>query len=824
MLHIDALALGFDEPDRRDLVRRAMAASRQSPDRRVAPAAWCYDDPSGARMYWLDGSPSDSPAVFTHGALRRRDDDPPQDVTAAVVRVGGSVVHADIYDVDGDLRARLLADCDDIWTVPDARWSGAQVDVSDAVVCDNATLTALGMDVTVDDAGDGEDVTPSILPSSLPHLQTASDPGEVYPYAAICGRVLDVGLVTNELTGRQWYRTVVDVSLPLPLALPADQEVVPRVGSQVAGYVRLCLSTGIWDEDGSDVSSLDLPSWWHRDITTFADDAVVGRARKILGAVSDVTVEGRSVTATVFGTSAYDVTIDLDRPLSASTCTCPHHERGFFCKHLVATSLLLGHRHSAAAPADDTGEPVAFTRFLEHAPREALVDLMRKVYSDTLADGSTDSVGRLVRRESTTVSGTAGDVERVLADDVGVVLSFLTEDDPPVVYAADEPVDVLGDVGDLLVHYYDSGHEQVVAVQVLRLLDGLHAWLRAYSSVGMPVRGLARVVQLHVRACQDTGCSDVGAQISWLLDFCRDIQPGVEQCGIFDVVDVVLPQLNRSSRGMLMEAVTVWEDDLAGDATDGAEAQRGVLRRVRQYVATLCESATETVEVLLATAPTPWVTALLYAEAAADERTVQDVLCRIVSGGMITCAASTQDMLNVAELCARITGGQAARRANVRAVVDERLPGVDDLFPLDHQALAQCELMVRLLLADGDREAAWAIVEELELEEWDWQDNDLQCLTGGDALSDFLRESFGEERPGLACWLDMSQSWSLYWADDPSLETVRRHVDLLRRGLGQLADLHGQPGAERAREEVRSYREAFRGNLLVRSMLTDAAG
>lgn len=185
-------------------------------------------------------------------------DIPRQDLSASIVRVRGTVAHVDLVDGDGDLVARVLADCDDVWTIPEAGWSGIQIDLDEAVVRDNVTVSAVSMDVTVegrDGVLDAADREPSILAASPSHLTAGDDPAKMGPFAAVSGRVLDADLVTNELTGRQWYRAVVDVSLPVVLALPVDVSEAPEVSSWVSGYARLCVSTGIWDGSRPTASS-----------------------------------------------------------------------------------------------------------------------------------------------------------------------------------------------------------------------------------------------------------------------------------------------------------------------------------------------------------------------------------------------------------------------------------------------------------------------------------------------------------------------------------------------------------------------------------------
>jgi Family of unknown function (DUF6880)/SWIM zinc finger len=57
------------------------------------------------------------------------------------------------------------------------------------------------------------------------------------------------------------------------------------------------------------------------------------------GQVRRLAVEGKSVTATVDGTNAYRVRLEIARSKVSGRCSCPHGQEGFFCKHCVAVAL-----------------------------------------------------------------------------------------------------------------------------------------------------------------------------------------------------------------------------------------------------------------------------------------------------------------------------------------------------------------------------------------------------------------------------------------------------------------------------------------------------
>lgn len=79
----------------------------------------------------------------------------------------------------------------------------------------------------------------------------AEDPDQLdraNPIAILNAECETVELVTNELTGKKWYRVEISCGFPLTLALPADTTPAPHPGSMVEGEVFLTGSTGHWYE------------------------------------------------------------------------------------------------------------------------------------------------------------------------------------------------------------------------------------------------------------------------------------------------------------------------------------------------------------------------------------------------------------------------------------------------------------------------------------------------------------------------------------------------------------------------------------------------
>ncbi|QOR45399.1 hypothetical protein [Trueperella pecoris] len=68
-------------------------------------------------------------------------------------------------------------------------------------------------------------------------------------FKAVCS---DVQIVTNGLTGKQWYKVGASCGIPVTLALPIDTTPAPHPGSVVDGKAFLCGSTGVWNHCDSE--------------------------------------------------------------------------------------------------------------------------------------------------------------------------------------------------------------------------------------------------------------------------------------------------------------------------------------------------------------------------------------------------------------------------------------------------------------------------------------------------------------------------------------------------------------------------------------------
>ncbi|MEV0402980.1 DUF6880 family protein [Actinoallomurus sp. NPDC050550] len=130
---------------------------------------------------------------------------------------------------------------------------------------------------------------------------------------------------------------------------------------------------------------VSVPAFSKDDLLDLAGDRSFARAQGYLDAVAGLEVTEGGVTATVYGSDDYEVTltVDADGELSGE-CDCPYGEDGNFCKHCVAVGLVVLQRglDLRQAGADAAGRGQRLDTWLEALPRERLLALLREQIAD----------------------------------------------------------------------------------------------------------------------------------------------------------------------------------------------------------------------------------------------------------------------------------------------------------------------------------------------------------------------------------------------------------------------------------------------------------
>jgi uncharacterized Zn finger protein len=115
------------------------------------------------------------------------------------------------------------------------------------------------------------------------------------------------------------------------------------------------------------------------DLRRVAGERSFDRGLGYLDAVGDLEIGVDQVTATVYGTDAYETVLTLDGGVTG-WCSCPHSQDGFFCKHLVATGLAML-RQAGNVPrlrAAAATKVQSLESWLAGLPREDLLTLVRE--------------------------------------------------------------------------------------------------------------------------------------------------------------------------------------------------------------------------------------------------------------------------------------------------------------------------------------------------------------------------------------------------------------------------------------------------------------
>jgi uncharacterized Zn finger protein len=116
------------------------------------------------------------------------------------------------------------------------------------------------------------------------------------------------------------------------------------------------------------------------DLQRVAGERSFSRGQGYLDAVGDLEIGVDQVTATVYGTDAYEVVLDLGDDGVTGECSCPHGREGFFCKHLVAVGLTVLGRCGdiPAQQAAAAAKALSLETWLDGLSRDDLLGLVRE--------------------------------------------------------------------------------------------------------------------------------------------------------------------------------------------------------------------------------------------------------------------------------------------------------------------------------------------------------------------------------------------------------------------------------------------------------------
>jgi hypothetical protein len=260
-----------------------------------------------------------------------------------------------------------------------------------------------------------------------------------------------------------------------------------------------------------------------------AGELSFARGQRYVDRVRGLKVTGSRASASVTGTDDYAVKLrwttgDLD-----GSCTCPHWESGFFCKHLVAVGLaaLAG---GVASGADDESTGSAGDQvdaLIERMDPDELRDLVRDLAE---RDGG---VRRLLEVRASTASGDAGQVSRELVAAVNAALSGHGFVD---YHRSFDVASHASELLDELEEHLEGGAADVVRPALLRAVTRLRKVTEnADDSSGSIGAECQRAADLYARSCRE-GNPDGLKLAHWLVKF-RDSSPGWPEVTLADFVE-----------------------------------------------------------------------------------------------------------------------------------------------------------------------------------------------------------------------------------------------------------------------------------------------
>ncbi len=210
-------------------------------------------------------------------------------------------------------------------------------------------------------------------------------------------------------------------------------------------------------------------------------------------------------------------------------CTCPHHAKGYFCKHLVALGLAVLDQSSPRS-AEDEGESDGLEQLDAAALRQLLRDL-KDVAPEVARLMELRAAGVGVPRDDEDPERTEAESARLLQ----VVKSGLRTRGY-VDYR--QSFDVASDVQlvlDELERQVESGHGQVAQAALLYATTRMRRVIEhGDDSAGVLGDAGQRAAELYARACL-AGHPKPSALARWLLKF-RDTSPGWPQLELADFV------------------------------------------------------------------------------------------------------------------------------------------------------------------------------------------------------------------------------------------------------------------------------------------------
>ncbi len=237
------------------------------------------------------------------------------------------------------------------------------------------------------------------------------------------------------------------------------------------------------------------PAFTEADIKRAAGDRSFARGLEYLGAVEDIYIGSKEITASVYGNGEYRVSLAFgDEEGLTGDCTCPYGREGFFCKHCVAVGL------AVLKMGDDLPRQIEASRAGWHALESWLESLSKEELLAELltALGEHRDLRRSFELRAASVNADAVAVRRAVRDLIVLPRRGYVSYDEAYGYARDVHKAATA-IGDLIVA---GGAEDAIGIarEAIDLLAEAHEFVD--DSSGEVGGAASELLEMHLRACE----------------------------------------------------------------------------------------------------------------------------------------------------------------------------------------------------------------------------------------------------------------------------------------------------------------------------------
>lgn len=227
------------------------------------------------------------------------------------------------------------------------------------------------------------------------------------------------------------------------------------------------------------------------------------RGREYLDRVDDLLITSAEVTAVVYGTSPYDVSLTARNRRLSGQCSCPYGQDGAFCKHCVATGLVAVRRaggelklvdsgHGTTAVPGALAEDDPLETWFARASKDEIVEALREVLGED---------PRLRQRLELRAAVLTSDVKAVQAavwELVGVNGDADYSNARAYAARVEQAADAIVDLADADPDF--AGHAADFATEAIDVLLDEYGSVPDYS--GAVAGAISSMFDAHLQACE----------------------------------------------------------------------------------------------------------------------------------------------------------------------------------------------------------------------------------------------------------------------------------------------------------------------------------